>query len=904
MKKYALFAISMTFLISLAYFAPASHAQENPNLYVSAENTSSENHFAGPMVIEVMVDDSDISSLTRSGQEPDVTIDNRKLSMVQADDGKWYGYFADKTQAQKADSLVGLLGDGLDFGKMCSSDSSIAGMDLSDTSGFAIPRDISSGSNGQEAFVTCTGEISSSDQIINNVVRVAPALNTEASTTGQTGIDTNAWPLIQLFDIGPRGDIDIKYKKTSGTQLVNLKFDTVDEFAMITLDKMSYRPGADIKIDISDLILNIDPTDEDSWTWASASDEGGIYYQLFDKDGTNSADGTDGAFNIQVEGNLAAMMFDDSGKFILNPNPYRATNAVTILQDNDYTVLEDKDTTDDTIDLGTDTISHTHYPITFTETAINSGLFVNYDGEDTANLIVNPEAESGESALVTYNKKSLSIIVQSGSPPTALDYSKDVDKDTPVSFTVINNSTDPNGDMLQVTVSGVNELEGSATVGSSNNTITFTPISGFLGTSTFEYMIDDLIDGNDTGTITVTTKSSAIAASINQITVNSDKSTYDVGGTIDADWVIPDDSSGTDTTIEIISPIGTTPISNVLTEGTTYSISETGDFDAGMYTIRVEHGQYYGEKSVTFALPGETDTPTDTEQVTEAIPDSCMADSKISIRLGDTSYAKGDKISVVVELCGVVSDEYVAIQILEPSGNPITIDQILPKTSNFTKEYSTDSKQLKPDVEYTIKSTYLKNTAKLTFELDPPSSSSSSPTTPTAPTTPQETPTVEPVETIAQFVDPDKDPQHYVDRYNNEESYKKWFDTNYDQYDSIYEAVGVDESATPNTPDPSNNIPTTTPETPPRIESKEQTCEAGTELVNGVCQVVGTDEEPTCGAGTELVNGICQVVGTNEKPACGAGTELVNGICQVVGTDEEGSFFENIFGFFKTLFDR
>ena len=46
---------------------------------------------------------------------------------------------------------------------------------------------------------------------------------------------------------------------------------------------------------------------------------------------------------------------------------------------------------------------------------------------------------------------------------------------------------------------------------------------------------------------------------------------------------------------------------------------------------------------------------------------------------------------------------------------------------------------------------------------------------------------------IASFVDPTKDPQSYVDRYNNEPTYKKWFDENYPEYSSIYEAVGLEE---------------------------------------------------------------------------------------------------------------
>ena len=40
------------------------------------------------------------------------------------------------------------------------------------------------------------------------------------------------------------------------------------------------------------------------------------------------------------------------------------------------------------------------------------------------------------------------------------------------------------------------------------------------------------------------------------------------------------------------------------------------------------------------------------------------------------------------------------------------------------------------------------------------------------------------------FVDPEKDPQSYVDRYENEEKYRDWFDSNYPDY-TIEEAVGI-----------------------------------------------------------------------------------------------------------------
>ncbi len=67
--------------------------------------------------------------------------------------------------------------------------------------------------------------------------------------------------------------------------------------------------------------------------------------------------------------------------------------------------------------------------------------------------------------------------------------------------------------------------------------------------------------------------------------------------------------------------------------------------------------------------------------------------------------------------------------------------------------------------------------------------------------------------TTASFVDTTKDPQSYVDRYNNEPTYKEWFDKNYSQYSSIYEAVGLEE--------PEFGI-----------------CGEGTKLIDGVCTII------------------------------------------------------------------
>ena len=67
-------------------------------------------------------------------------------------------------------------------------------------------------------------------------------------------------------------------------------------------------------------------------------------------------------------------------------------------------------------------------------------------------------------------------------------------------------------------------------------------------------------------------------------------------------------------------------------------------------------------------------------------------------------------------------------------------------------------------------------------------------TVPTIPPPPVivETPTPVKTSTIANFVDPAKDPQYYIDRYNNEPAYKEWFDRNFPNQ-SIYDVVGISD---------------------------------------------------------------------------------------------------------------
>jgi hypothetical protein len=51
----------------------------NANLFVSAENSQFDNRLSGPMVVEVVVIDSDINDTGDSLGEPDVTVNGKKI---------------------------------------------------------------------------------------------------------------------------------------------------------------------------------------------------------------------------------------------------------------------------------------------------------------------------------------------------------------------------------------------------------------------------------------------------------------------------------------------------------------------------------------------------------------------------------------------------------------------------------------------------------------------------------------------------------------------------------------------------------------------------------------------------------------------------------------------------------
>jgi hypothetical protein len=136
---------------------------------------------------------------------------------------------------------------------------------------------------------------------------------------------------------------------------------------------------------------------------------------------------------------------------------------------------------------------------------------------------------------------------------------------------------------------------------------------------------------------------------------------------------------------------------------------------------------------------------------------------------------------------------------------------------------------------------------------------------------PKVEPVIEPIKsTTASFVDATKDPQSYVDRYNNESTYKEWFDENYSQYSSIYEAVGLEEplqipaSFVDATKDPQSYVDRYNNES-----TYKEWFDENYSQYSSIYEAVGLEEPEfgICGEGTKLIDGVCTIIQkTIQKP--------------------------------------
>src|SRR3990172_10621952 len=403
----------MTFALPGAM--PVAHAQANANLFVSVEESFSPDRFGGAMVVEVVVNDPDLKDTDEAETEPDVTVNGKTLRMAQATDGNWYAYFTDKTMANAADALAGFTGTGLDFGAGCTAAGAltVTGVSFSDTVGVYLPREV----DGTPGTLEGCGAVAPNH---NNVIRENktltdfPALGGTAE--GQIGLADNSFPFIQLYDFTAGGDAKVVYNIGGGSpQTVTIEFDdALDDHATLSKDRASYPQGADVHFTISDNFLNVDPTDEDSWTFGSNSTNSTTVYQAFDENGAADGSATaNGTPDLQV--NLTTIDAGDLGVLLIayNPNNAAVDGILNLFDNGDQVLIAGVNASQAFVSAAgpANYLGQGSAPVTVVETEASSGIFQNTDESDNANIRVAGDAPRGTTATIDYNDSATSIVV-------------------------------------------------------------------------------------------------------------------------------------------------------------------------------------------------------------------------------------------------------------------------------------------------------------------------------------------------------------------------------------------------------------------------------------------------------------------------------------------------------------
>ena len=837
--------ITIIIVVMIGIITPSVFAQsDHPNLIISAENAMWDNTFSGFQVIEVIIDDPDISDISILQTEPNVTVDGLTIRMAQATDGKWYGYVANREFVQFADSTVINAGNGFDFGEFCASttDSSELGVDFGDTQGVAIAKPYQGttpSTNGQTNFNSCSGGSIVSGNQINNVVRNPPSLvQSESIPTGQIGLNPDAFPIIQLYDFCGGCEF-FEYHKNGDVQTVELTFDTPQNLPLQIVPPPAppvYANMFSFDLTFDFIFLNIDPTTKDSWTFSTNPNDSGMYYNTFDENGADKGIQTVNVLSLDE----SSLGFDESLEFTIVE---RRNNDFDLqFRSNEFQTLDGNG--------GTTFLSGSSNIITLKETENKNGIFTNVDDNGDSNFRSDPfnpwddEWVNYASDKECHTGYASNSVIESmfydtyfldnqvlDQCATFLPQSIDTTEDTSVGFTLSSNY-DPH------TAYSIESIPSHGT------------IQGTI--PNLQYIPDENYFGEDNFTV--------------KVTVDSYSKLFPIKIDIQAVQEIPISNSGIDQTVEINSVVQLDGSQSLDVDGDdiTYSWIQTAGHPVTLTDSTISNPQFTAPDSndqITFMLTVSDGVATSNPDVVniyvgESVPEPTAPPAPSSLNTNPTNET--------VVLTWQTPDD---------GGSPITdyVIEYKSETDSTWNVYDDGTASdtmsiisgLENNVLYQFRVSAVNSVGTSTVSSlisatpiasepveETPVNNTPITETPTVDPEPTVEPTPEPTLGIASFVDTTKDPQSYVNRYFNEPTYKEWFDSNFSQYSSIYQAVGLEE--------PSNieYVPEPTPE--PTVE---QTPES----------VVEVTSTPNCGSGTELVNGFCKVIQIEEKSSEGGG---------------------------------
>jgi hypothetical protein len=211
-------------------------------------------------------------------------------------------------------------------------------------------------------------------------------------------------------------------------------------------------------------------------SWSIGLNEGHWCVQLTIEDGGPNDD--DGLANSSINdpGGVSVMLTDNT--------PPEAQADIVRVKGNESLIIDvlsnDSDADGDMLNISTVNAMFGVVTITF-DNQLSYQSQTDFIGEDR--LVYTVSDGNGGSASATVN-----ITVYGNDGPIAVNDSANTDDRTPIDINVLGNDSDTDGDNLTVVSATVDE--GSVAI-NGDNTLTYTPVSGFVGAATIIYIVDD-----------------------------------------------------------------------------------------------------------------------------------------------------------------------------------------------------------------------------------------------------------------------------------------------------------------------------------------------------------------------------------------------------------------------------
>jgi outer membrane protein OmpA-like peptidoglycan-associated protein len=235
---------------------------------------------------------------------------------------------------------------------------------------------------------------------------------------------------------------------------------------------------------------------------------------------------------------------------------------------------------------------------------LSGGIFTytpnnNYSGSDSFNYTISDANGHNVTATVMVN------IVNTNAAPVALNDTNSTNKNTPVTFNVLSNDSDIDGDTLSV-VSNTNPANGALSVSGGN--FTYTPNNNYSGVDSFTYTISDGNGHNVTATVSINVVDNNTAPSAVSDATTTDQNTAVAINVLSNDTDIDGD------TLSVISY--TNPSNGGFTlNGGVFTYTPNNNFtgtDSFNYTISDGNGQTAtASVTITIAVPNQNPVAVD-----------------------------------------------------------------------------------------------------------------------------------------------------------------------------------------------------------------------------------------------------------------------------------------------------